>query len=325
VLAHHREDDARTGWISGLDDKEGKNHPTVGGLRIGKQINERCPSKNYDERLEWDRDGQYYHYLTKWMHALNRVSRIMEDPSYNMWAVELAKTAHSRFTYDAGFGSKKYMYWKMSIDLSRPLVRSMGQHDPLDGYITYHQLQSSVAQEPEKSLYPDLKEEITDMTGICEGKSWITDDPLGLGGLLWDSYKVAQMIAGECFKQTDLLNTMLESSLVGLAAYAGMKTLNLAADYRLAFRELGLSIGLRAAMKLRVLIKKESSHFENRQLVQVLRGHIESLMHYTPLIETIESFWLQPASRKVNSWMDHRDINMVMMATSLAPNGFLVL
>ena len=28
------------------------------------------------------------------------------------------------------------MYWKLSIDLSRPLVASMGQHDPLDGLVT---------------------------------------------------------------------------------------------------------------------------------------------------------------------------------------------
>lgn len=35
------------------------------------------------------------------------------------------------------------MYWKMSIDLSSPLVPSMGQHDPLDGLITYLQLQAT--------------------------------------------------------------------------------------------------------------------------------------------------------------------------------------
>ncbi len=29
------------------------------------------------------------------------------------------------------------MYWKMSIDLSRPLVTSEGNLDPYDGYVTY--------------------------------------------------------------------------------------------------------------------------------------------------------------------------------------------
>jgi hypothetical protein len=55
---------------------------------------------------------------------------------YNRWAVDLAKTAHVRFTYLQWGGEPKRMYWKMSIDLSCPLVTSMGQHDPLDGLIT---------------------------------------------------------------------------------------------------------------------------------------------------------------------------------------------
>ena len=99
VLGRHREDDPRTGWISGLDEHEGSMHPTKGGLRIGKEMNERRPADPVDERLEWDRDGQYYHYLTKWMHALNRVSRVTRDATYNRWAIELAKTAHAGFTY----------------------------------------------------------------------------------------------------------------------------------------------------------------------------------------------------------------------------------
>jgi len=57
VLGRHREDDPRTGWISGLDEKQGKQHPTRGGLRIGKAMNERQPDEPFDQDLEWDRDG----------------------------------------------------------------------------------------------------------------------------------------------------------------------------------------------------------------------------------------------------------------------------
>jgi len=141
TLGRYREDDPRSGWISGRGEREGERHPTIGGLRIGKAMHERGPEDPYKEILEWDRDGQYFHYLTKWMHALNRVSRVTGDPIYNRWAAELAKTAHARFTYVPSFGARKRMYWKMSIDLNRSLVPSMGQHDPLDGYITYNQLQ----------------------------------------------------------------------------------------------------------------------------------------------------------------------------------------
>ncbi|NYT17698.1 MAG: hypothetical protein GKC06_06815, partial [Methanomicrobiales archaeon] len=90
VLGQHRPDDPRRGWISGLREQEGELHPTIGGLRIGKKLNERMSGEPFDERLEWDRDGQYYHYLTKWMHALSRVSRVTGDPVYLRWAVELA-------------------------------------------------------------------------------------------------------------------------------------------------------------------------------------------------------------------------------------------
>ncbi len=322
VLGRHREDDSRTGWISGLDEQKGKMHPTKGGLRIGKKMNERSPFDRFDERLEWDRDGQYYHYLTKWMHALNRVSRVTGDTIYNTWAMELAKTAHGKFTYVPPSGGRKRMYWKMSIDLSYPLVESMGHHDPLDGFITYTQLQATAAKDSEKSLCPDLNEEITDMADICKGKSWTTDDPLGIGGLLCDAYKVAQIIINENFEQTDLLETLLDSSLPGLESYARTNPLELPADYRLAFRELGLSIGLRAVEKLQGLIEEKPGFFNKKH---PLRTRIEILMRYAPLIEKIENFWLEPTSKKTDSWMEHRDINMVMLATSLAPDAYLTL
>ena len=322
TLGRHRDDDSRTGWISGLDEEEGQRHPTKGGLRIGKEMNERGPSDRFDESLEWDRDGQYYHYLTKWMHALNRISRVTGDTTYNTWAVELAKTAHVKFTHVPSSGGQKCIYWKMSIDLSRPLVQSMGQHDPIDGFITYNQLEMRAADDSEESPYPGLNSEITDMVNICEGKSWVTDDPLGIGGLLCDACKVAQMIGCSYFEQTDLLETLLESSLMGLESFTRMNSLKLPVDYRLAFRELGLSIGIRAVEKLRGLIEEKPDMFKKGR---TLLKRIEMLMLYAPLIEIIENFWLEPASRDAKSWTDHRDINMVMLATSLAPDGFLTL
>ena len=55
VLGRHREDDSRLGWISGLDEQKGEQHPTQGGLRIGKELGERGPDEPYDEHLEWER------------------------------------------------------------------------------------------------------------------------------------------------------------------------------------------------------------------------------------------------------------------------------
>ena len=74
TLGRHRVDDQRRGWISGLDEDEGAQHPTAGGLRICKELPERSPGQRYEPDLEWDHDGQYLHYLTKWMHALCRLA-----------------------------------------------------------------------------------------------------------------------------------------------------------------------------------------------------------------------------------------------------------
>jgi hypothetical protein len=94
------------------------------------------------------------------MHALNRVSRFTGDSIYNRWAIELAKTAHAKFTYVPSSGNRKRMYWKMSIDLSYPLVSTMGHHDPLDGFITYLQLQATAAKDATKSTQYNLSAEI---------------------------------------------------------------------------------------------------------------------------------------------------------------------
>jgi hypothetical protein len=323
ILGRHRDDDSRTGWISGLSEQEGRLHPTRGGLRIGKGMNERRPGDPLDEQLEWDRDGQYYHYLTKWMRALNKASRATGDSTYNRWAMELAKTAHDKFTYLPSSGHQKRMYWKMSIDLSHPLVASMGHHDPLDGYITYLQLQSTAVKDSNKSTRSDLSAEIADLAGICEGKSWATDDPLGIGELLSAACKLAQLTILGGINQTGLLDVLLDSALLGLQSYErGRNPLKYPAHYRLAFRELGLSIGLHAVEKLPALIR-QAPH--DSSIKRLMRSRIESLMQYKPLSDVIETFWTEPANRQAGNWKEHRDINLVMLATSLAPDGYLTL
>jgi hypothetical protein len=234
--------------------------------------------------------------------------------------MELAKTAHARFVYASPSGGPKRMYWKMSIDLTRPLVPSMGHHDPLDGFVTYNELQATPAKDSERSTGINLLAEIADMADICEGKNWATDDPLGIGGLLFDAYRVAQLFASGNLGQTGLLETLLEASLVGLKSFVREDALKLPADYRLAFRELGLSIGLRAVEKIGQLIEQESWPSGEKNLLYSL---LKILRRYEGLRETIETFWLERINRESESWAAHRDINMVMLATTLAPDGFL--
>jgi hypothetical protein len=319
-LGRHRDDDPRTGWISGLGEEEGRRHPTIGGLRIGKELNERGPGEPFDESLEWERDGQYYHYLTKWMHALNRVSRVTGEAAYNAWALELAKTAHARFTVVPSPGGRKRMVWKMSIDLSRPLVLSMGQHDPLDGLVTFSQLQATARREFAGTAAPRLDAEILDLAGICNGRSLATDDPLGLGGLLFDACRIAQLRSLGAFAPAGLLVEVLAAARLGLESFAVDNPLRLPVEYRLAFRELGLTIGLQGVEKMKKLVEQHPGAFAPAVLPLV-----EELERYVPLGETIEGFWAEGKNRGGAGWSEHREINSVMLATSLAPQGFLTI
>ena len=320
TLGRHRNDDCRTGWISGLALQEGELHPTRGGLRIGKSLPEREIIELYNAQREWDRDGQYYHYLTKWMHALNRVSRVTGNPDYVTWAIELAQTAHAGFTYHPSPGGRKKMYWKMSIDLSRPLVPSMGQHDPLDGLITYNELQLTATRVFGQPVQPVLVQEIADMTDICRGISLNTADPLGIGGLLSDAIRITQLTMQGGPVYAGLLETLIDSALVGLDSLTESGSLELPARHRLAFRELGLSIGLAGVEKLPEWISKNQGLSDSTSSLQ---QRIKSLLEYVPLKEKIEQFWLDGKNREAFTWTEHREINMVMLATSLAPDGFL--
>lgn len=322
ILGRHRGDDPRHGWISGLLDREGAMHPTRGGLRIGKPMSERQPADPFDESLEWDRDGQYYHYLTKWMHALQCVSRATGELSYNRWAVELAKTAHARFTYRPPAGGRRRMYWKMSIDLSRPLVLSMGHHDPLDGLITFTELEEGARRDPERPAGLALDGELSELADMCRGMDWMTGDPLGIGGLLTDACRVGQLMARGRFEGGALLEDLVYAALGGLEAFLGADPFALPAGRRLAFRELGLSIGLRAAGRLTRFVEERPSLFGAGRR---LGAGMKALLSHAGLSETVESFWLEPGNQDAGTWRDHRDINRVMLATSLAPNGFLSL
>ena len=322
TLGRHRDDDLRTGWISGLPLQEGERHPTTAGMRIGKSLPEREINEPYDEQQEWDRDGQYYHYLTKWMHALTRVSEVTGNPDYISWAIELAHTAYARFTYLPPAGERKRMYWKMSIDLSRPLISSMGQHDPLDGLVSYNELQLIATRDFGRTVQSSLLQEINEMTEICQSIHMATDDPLGIGGLLIDASGIIQMMIRGGPVYADLLENILDSALVGLNSFINTGYLELPATYRLAFREFGLTIGLSSVEKLPELIEKNPHLFD---WSSSLHQRIQALLEYEPLREKIEQFWLDGINRWGSTWTEHQEINMVMFATSLAPDGFLAI
>jgi hypothetical protein len=320
TLGKHHRDSEHCGWLTGLDEEQARLHPTRAGLRIGKHLNERQAAEAFDEQLEWDRDGQYFHYLTKWMHALNQVSQVTGKSIYNQWALELAKVAHAAFCYTPARGGGKRMYWKMSIDLSRPQVDSMGQHDPLDGLITCMQLAATAKSFPETPTELNLDTEIEELTAMCASGSWATEDPLGIGGLLIDAHTLVQLIAANQLHEMTRLESLLADIERSLQAFITNNQLQLPAEYRLAFRELGLTIGLHAVARMQKTIEQHREKFTN---IQSLNSTLNNLSRFNRINEFIENFWLEPEHRTVDSWLEHADINNVMLATSLAPDGYL--
>ena len=62
------------------------------------------------------------------------------SPATHRQAVELAEAAFPRFLRRGPSGEPEGLAWKMSVDLSRPLVAGMSPHDALDGYVTFRRL-----------------------------------------------------------------------------------------------------------------------------------------------------------------------------------------
>lgn len=318
TLGRHRSDDSRAGWLSGLEGAAAEAHPTRGGLRIGKRLPERRADEPFDERLEWDRDGQYFHYLTQWMHALDQASRVTRQPRLNLWARELAAVAFAAFGVSAPAGPRR-LVWKMSVDLTRPLVTSMGQHDPLGGLVACAQLRATAELLRSSGEGPNLAKELAGFAAMLRPAEWETADPLGLGGLLIDACRVSQLPEAGPFRPDELVQVLLTAALPGLRAYERHGELEEPAARRLAFRELGLAIGLHAVSVIGArLDERHGASGPLQALVAALRRHV-------PLGERIEAFWLLPAHREGEGWSSHRDINEVMLATCLVPEGCLLL
>jgi hypothetical protein len=79
-------------------------------------------------------------------------------------------------------------------------------------------------------------------------------------------------------------------------------------------------IGVSGVKKLPEWIGKNPNLFDR---TGSLHQQVQALLEYEPLRQKIERFWLDGKNRESSTWTGHQEINMVMLATSLAPDGFL--
>jgi hypothetical protein len=202
----------------------------------------------------------------------------------------------------------------MSTDLSRPLVLAPGLHDGLDGFITFEEARHAIA-----STSPDsttaLDPAIESLFALCRHASWTTDDPLGLGGLLFDACRLSQL-SRAADGHLPLVQEILDSCRHGFSMLLASGYFERPAAHRLAFRELGLAIGLRALP----IIAELMAH--NIGVPSALASSVQMLLRYERLHDEIITFWLTRLQRPDEQWQEHRNINEVMLATALIPGRF---
>ncbi|KAK5663925.1 hypothetical protein OQA88_136 [Cercophora sp. LCS_1] len=203
--------------------------PLKGGLRIGKM-------KAHGS----DCDGQYHHYLTLWMFALNRLSLATGEKMYNELAVQLAKAIHGHFVQRIEGGSLR-MVWKISTDMQTILVPSEGHLDATTGFVVYQLIQQTAEHFKQEGAQGDiLKHEIGEYRQLMNRveKLKASSDSLDLGMGLW----MAHWYRDEDWARTLGIESLEKARLV-LDDKRGLMVQKPA--HRLAFREFGLCLGLR--------------------------------------------------------------------------------
>ncbi|KAL4780018.1 hypothetical protein BJX76DRAFT_361229 [Aspergillus varians] len=260
-------------------------NPLGGGLRIGKM-----------EESGGDGDGQYHHYLTLWMFALNRMSLATGDATYNRQAIALAKAIHGAFFINRG-SERARMVWKVGVELDRVLVGSEGNLDAVDGFVVFRLLQAASASAGDGGEV--LKEEIEDYARVMrrKGEHFVSSDPLDLGMTMWTVQWVmheewAVKLAERCFEQI--------YDLFEISRYLERRM-----KYRLAFREFGTAMGARC-------IAEQDSEKERSVDLRV----------YADRIVEVWSPYMEASLAKDVTPEDLRPITRVMYAAALIPGAF---
>ncbi|PKS05951.1 hypothetical protein jhhlp_007784 [Lomentospora prolificans] len=215
--------------------------PLKGGLRIGKIDAEGA-----------DGDGQYHHYLTLWMFALNRLSVSTADERYNNLAIQLAKAIHPHFIYTTVSRSLA-MVWKVSTDLRRVLVGSEGHLDAATGYVVYSLLQRTASRLNYSFVPHSLATEIDEYWQIMNRNDQRTispsSDALDLGMGLWMCHLAGNELWAKTLGEESLsMAHRIVSPERGFIARS--------AGQRLAFREFGFCLGIQCYGRDRFLAHK---------------------------------------------------------------------
>ena len=166
------------------------------------------------------------------MFALNRLSLASGEKSYNAQAIALAKAIHPRSVYNRSSAQPR-MYWKMSMDLREPLVRSEGNLDPVGGLVVFRLLQDSDG--PGGAVLAEGVGDCEEIVG-AEWEGYNSPDLLDLGMTLWTA---------RWFVESDeLARGLQDMARRYLTQLWEEDYFNGNTKKRLAFREFGTALGM---------------------------------------------------------------------------------
>jgi len=198
------------------------------GIRIGEAI---------------DRDGQYYHYLAKWIFALTRLGAIR--PMYRERALELVREIHEPFIR-RGVG----VVWKMKEDLSGPYPGfGLGGLDAFDGYVAYRLLDERALAGPIRDM-----REIMD---IAYPEMHITQD-LALGMMLW----LCHVFPGEQWARVQRSRCLATLDRMWIDPPGYFCREPHARRIKFAFTNFGVSLGLQAVGEMKDRVQRLHGFFE---------------------------------------------------------------
>ena len=184
---------------------------------------------------------------------------------------------------------------KVSTDLSRPLVRSEGNLDPIDGYVIFSLLQQQQQSTTDANI---LTEEISTYKKMLDTKVpyFSSTDTLDIGMALWTAHWFTGIETW-----ADELGTAARRDLLALALRHGWieERHRQSLWRRLAFREFGTCLGIRVAR---------------------CGGDFDYLAD--KLVREWEEFGRVPVPREGSGPERLEPIDLVMYAAALCPGAF---
>lgn len=190
-----------------------------------------------------DRDGQYYHYLAKWIFALTRLGALR--PTYRARALELVGEIHEPFIR-RGIG----VVWKMEEDLSGPYPGfGLGALDAFDGYVVYRLLDERALAAPIRDMREIMERTYPAMD--------ITQD-LALGMMLW----LCHVFPDEAWARTQRARCLATLDRMWIDPPGYFCREPDAPGVVFGFTNFGVSLGLQAVAEMKDRVERLQRFFE---------------------------------------------------------------